>query len=171
MAHHILDVELLAGKGVKFGDVAFRSQLFLVKFLAAMAVHKVALVGKYHPAEFVDSAPFFVNEKAFVGDHHAWLAINVVKVSHKVVGVEVVLLNTEGSGDFSALIKILIQEHVFVCEILNQGPGLRVNKVTTPVGGVALSVFGVAFVVLEHNHEALLVTVEVTEDVVLVEQT
>jgi hypothetical protein len=170
LAHRVLDVVALARQGVKLGDVALVGQLALVKLLAAVLVDEVALVGEHHPAVLVDAAALLFDEEALVGDHHAGLAINVVEVAHQVVRVEIELFNAERSRHLAALIHDTLGEHDLVVHVLKNVASRRVSEVTALVGGLSVSILVVALGVSEHNNVTLLVTVKISENIVLVEK-
>jgi len=113
LAHYILDVEALTTVIEQLVQV-FASQLTLVELLTSVFVDDVTLVRESVPPVTVDTPCFLIDVESLGCFHQDWLAILVVKVAHKVVGVEVMFLKAEGSRDITALVKVLCWEHRLV---------------------------------------------------------
>lgn len=164
-AHHFLDVESAALVVEQLVQVSIWLELSLVKFLTSRNVNNVALVQKHHPAMFVAPAALFVHKEALRTLHQLWLPIFVVKVAHKVVGVEVVTLHAEGIRNLSILAQVGLRKHLLEVVVLDNRSSFLVNEVALFVNCVAL----VILPILCDNNVAVLVSWQVTKDVIYVE--
>lgn len=161
LAHHILNVETLAIIVKELVEVII-VELALVKFLSSIFVNNVALVRNAEPAVLIDASSFLINEEALASLHKNRLSIRIVKVAHNMVGVEIVLLNTEGCWDFSTLIHVIMGEHGLASHILNDIVCLWVSQVTSWVDWLALFVVLTPILIFQNNNITFVVSVQVS---------
>ena len=92
----------------------------------------------------------------------------LVEVASDVVAVEVVALEVEGRRQFALVVELFIAKNLLAL-FLHDVPVLGVHEVTFLVHAAALFVDQLAFVVLQEQRLALVVAVEVSQDIVHVE--
>lgn len=90
-SHHVLDIKSLSCIVEQLVDVSIVRQLSSVELLVTINVDQVTVVALSHPAMFIDTMLLLVHEKALVGLHQFWLALCVIKVSHELMRVKIVL--------------------------------------------------------------------------------
>jgi len=117
----------------------------------------------------VDTTGPLVDVEALGSLHEHGLAIFVVKVTHNLVWVEIVLLNAEWCWNLTTLVHLIATEHRLTSHVLDDVVSLGVGQVTTLVNWLTLFVMVSSILVLEDNDVALLVSVKVSEHVVFVE--
>jgi hypothetical protein len=84
------------------------------------------------------------------------------------MGVEIMLLDTVRSGYFTTVIHIGLIEHLPLSVVIEDVARL-VHKVTTFVSGVTILILNVAFIILEYDNVTLIIAIEVSENITLVE--
>ena len=131
----------------------------------------MALTCKDHPAVLIDAPSFLVNKETLVGYHHTRLAVYVIEVTHHVVWVKVKLLNTEGCRHLATLVHVSCREHDFMLHIFQNVTCLGISQVTTLVSRKPLPIFVVSLGICKHDNVAFLVAVEVSQNVILIEET
>jgi len=170
LAHNFFNVEALGLVVEEFRQVTFPGELALIEFLATVHVNQVALASKGHPADLVDAAGLLVHEHALVGLHELGLAVLVIKVTHKLVRVEIVLFNAEGCWEFAALVHLFVGEHLLSIQVLNDGLVVGVEQVALVVGEGSVLVIVHAIVISRgYNDISFVVVVQIAQDVVNVE--
>jgi len=168
LTHNVLDIEAFSIVVEKLVQV-FAIKLFLVKLLATVFVNDVSLVGNCVPAVIVYASCLLINVETLVGLHQDRFTIRVVKVSQNLMGVEVVLFDGEEAGDFSTLVHIFSREHRLTVHVLDDVVCLGVSQVTTLVHSSPALVVLSSIFVLQNDDVTLVVTVEFSKYVVLVE--
>lgn len=129
----------------------------------------MALVRQSHPAVLVDATALLVHVESLIRLHQLWFLVLVVKVTHHVVGVKVVLLQVEWCWDLTTLIQVFLGKHLLEVLVLKNGARAWVTQVASLRDSVSVLVFHYSVCVLWHNNVSCLVSVDVTKDVVLVE--
>ena len=110
-ADQVLDVESLAAVVEELWQILVL-KLLPVELLCRLSVNDVALVAHHEPAMLVDPSAFLVYEEALLSLQQHWhcsvrpLIEVVVKISHEVMRVEVILLDAEWGGDLAFLIHV-----------------------------------------------------------------
>lgn len=168
LAHHVLNVKALAVVVKQLVQVVV-VQLALVELLAALLVHDVALAWQHVPAVLVNTACFLVDVEALARLHEDGFAVRVVEVAHNLVGVEVEFLNAERRWNFTTLVHFVAAEHWLASHVFDDVLSLGVSQVTTLVDWLSLFVVLATILVLKNNNVTFVVSIEVSEDVVLVE--
>ena len=92
-----------------------------------------------------------------------------LKIADQIVWIEVELLHTEWSRDFTFVIDICSIEKFLFCVVFKDVACVGILKITSDVGGVTSLVTAVTLVVLENNNVATIITVKLTQDVIDVE--
>lgn len=168
LAHHVLNVKALAIVVEQLVQV-FIVELAFIKFLSSVFVDNVALAWQHVPAVLVHTSSFLVNEESLARLHKDRLAVRVIEVTHNLMGIEVEFLNAVGSWHFTTLVHLVVAEHRLAGHVLNDIAGLWVGQVAALVDWLALFIVFPAVLVFQYNDVTFIVSVHVTEDVVLVE--
>lgn len=84
------------------------------------------------------------------------------------MGVEIMLLDTVRSGYFTTVIHFGLIEHLPLSVVIEDVARL-VHKVTTFVSGVTILILNIAFIILEYDNVTLIIAIEVSENITLVE--
>jgi len=171
LAHSIFDIIAFTAQVIKFRDISLISELPFVKLFTAMFINKMTLSSEDHPAMLINTAALLVNEESFVCHHHTWLSIYVVEISHQVVRVEVEFLNAVGSGYFTFIINIFFREHHLLLHAVKDVSCFRISEITSSRSWISLTVLVVSILISKHNNVTFFITVEITEDIVLIEKT
>ena len=94
-----------------------------------------------------------------------------LKIADQIVWIEIELLHTEWSWDFTFVIDIFSIEKFLFCVVFKDVACVGILKITSDVGGMTSLVKAVALVVLKNDYVATIITVKLTQDVIDVEST
>jgi len=127
------------------------------------------LIGQDHPSVLVDATSLLVHVETLGRLHKLWLLIMVVKVSHNVVGVEVVLFKVEWSWNLSTIIQFILREHLLEVLVLKNGARFWITEVTSMSDSISILVLNHTIRILWHNNVSVFVSVDLAHDIILVE--
>lgn len=83
--------------------------------------------------------------------------------------IEIVLLDTIRSGNFTAFVHISFIKHLTLSVVVENVSSGRVHKVTTFISRVSILILDVTFIVLENDNVTLVIPVEVSKNITLIE--
>jgi len=83
--------------------------------------------------------------------------------------IEIVLLDTIRSGNFTTSVHISFIKHLTLSVVVENVSSGRVHKVTTFISRVSILILDVTFIVLENDNVTLVIPVEVSKDITLIE--
>lgn len=126
----------------------------------AISIHK--------PTLFVHQTTSLINLLALVGEYGSPCPV-VVEVSLNHQWVEVELLHTERSRHLPPLVHVFLREHLLVLIVLKDVAVDRIQEIPALVDSTAVLVDVLAVLILQQDDATLLVPVELSQDVALVE--
>ena len=77
----------------------------------------------------VDSSRLLIDVVSLIGLHENRLAFFIVEVTHELVGIKVVLLDTERPRYFSPLVQFVLCKHALEIHVLNDSSCILVEQV------------------------------------------
>lgn len=173
-------IELLASEFVNEMSSGPRSHPAVLVDALAPLVNEEALVGleemRHHRSRRARSSSSTLSAATFTG-RFALSCFRVsimtgvfleVKISHNVMGVEIVLLHTVGRRHFTTVIHLSLVEHFPLSVVVEDVAG-SIHQVTTLVGGISILILDVAFIILEDDNIALFIAVEISKNIALIE--
>lgn len=83
--------------------------------------------------------------------------------------IEIVLLDTIRSGNFTTFVHISFIKHLTLSVVVENVSSGRVHKVTTFISRVSILILDVTFIVLENDNVTLVIPVEVSKNITLIE--
>lgn len=172
LAAYILRIEAASAVVEELGEVlAFVHKLALVELLSVVDVAYVAL-NVSQVATLVDSAPVFVYKFPLLVllDYRSALFVEV-KVASDIVWVEVVFLHTERCWDLSSFIHLFLVKHLLIVLVFDHVACRVFYKVASLINRSPLLVDIVSILILQHNHIALFISVEISKNIVFIEST
>lgn len=172
---HILDVESLSVVIVKSLEVSVL-KLPAIEPCSTKFVNNMSILIN-QPSMLVDSSTLLVNEEALFSLQESWngqlrFVVKVkVQVTLQIMGVKVVLFNTERCRELTSIIQVINAEvNVMPArETFNDVTCSWVDQITAVVGWSALPVNFIASFVLNHNDIAFVVTLPISEHIVHIE--
>lgn len=168
LTHYIFNVKTLSAVVEQLVEI-IALKLTLIEFFTTILINYVSLIWNCKPAMVVYSTCLFINIESLSSLHKNWFSIRIIKVSKKVMRVEVMLFNAERSWDFTTFVKIIIREHGLAGQVFNNIIGLRVSKVTALIYWISLFVMFTTILVFKYNNVSFVITIQITKHIMLIE--
>jgi len=134
-----------------------------------VVLHVLCAVHSVSPAAHAASS--LVDECALSVLLDDWFSILIIiKVTSNLVWVEVVLLDIEWCGNFASVIKFFLVEHLGSIEVVDDITSLRINKITSLIGSLALLIFESTLrICITSDNITFFISIEITNNITFIE--
>lgn len=163
-AHQVLDIKPLSGVVKQFLEILV-VKLLSVKLFATEFVYNVAVSALDKPAKAIHASAFLVHVEVLPclqqlrDGATCALVILELKVTHKVVRVEVELLDAEGGRHFSFFVHLACRKHLLLGVVFEHIARFWVGQVAANIGRVSSLVSVVALTILENDDVATVISI------------